>query len=146
MVEDQESAQEIIGGGDRLKLNLQRETFYIDQMKATNLPQWNEDISYLFLSILFLMSCFPMFLLPTQVTSINLFQGNVFWGIFLSREGSKTWVTDWLFTLIGLMVTLLKGLKDSVLPKTAPTATVTHLLKDNMGVFTLDLQCFSCKI
>lgn len=38
------------------------------------------------------------------------------------------------------MASLLKGLKDSVLPKTTPTNTVTHLLKDNMGTFTFDLK------
>lgn len=36
------------------------------------------------------------------------------------------------------MASLLKGLKDSVLPKPATTNTVTHLLKDNMGTFTFD--------
>lgn len=38
------------------------------------------------------------------------------------------------------MASLLKGLKDSVLPKPAPTNTVTHLLKDNMGTFRFVLK------
>lgn len=35
----------------------------------------------------------------------------------------------------GLMTSFLKGLKDSILPKSAETNTVTHLLKDNMCMF-----------
>lgn len=33
------------------------------------------------------------------------------------------------------MTSLLKGLKDSILPTSAQTNTVTHLLKDSMGIF-----------
>ncbi|XP_075897775.1 5-aminolevulinate synthase, erythroid-specific, mitochondrial-like isoform X2 [Nelusetta ayraudi] len=42
----------------------------------------------------------------------------------------------------GLMASLLKGLKDSVLPKPATTNTVTHLLKDNMGGPSFDYDGF----
>ena len=46
MVEGLESIQKNIRGGDRLKLLLQRETFYIYQMKATIYPGLNEDIDF----------------------------------------------------------------------------------------------------
>lgn len=49
-------------------------------------------------------------------------------------------MTDLLFTFTGLMTSLLKGLKDSVLPKSAQTNTVTHHLIDNMGMFKAKIK------
>lgn len=50
MVEDLESIQKKnIRGGDRLKLLLQKETFYIYQMKATTYPGLNEDVDFAFI-------------------------------------------------------------------------------------------------
>ncbi|XP_035512368.1 5-aminolevulinate synthase, erythroid-specific, mitochondrial [Morone saxatilis] len=42
----------------------------------------------------------------------------------------------------GLMTSLLKGLKDSILPTSAQTNTVTHLLKDNMAGPSYDYDRF----
>ena len=43
-------------------------------------------------------------------------------------------LTDLLCSLTGLMTPLLKGLRDLILPTAAQADTVTHLLKDNMGM------------
>ena len=45
-VEGLETIQKNICGGDRLKLLLQRETFYIYQMQAAVYPGLNEEIDF----------------------------------------------------------------------------------------------------
>lgn len=46
-----------------------------------------------------------------------------------------TVLTGQCHSFTGLMTSLLKGLKDAVLPTAAKTDTVTHLLNDSMGMF-----------
>ena len=58
---------------------------------------------------------------------------NVFTVRAKAEIGTAT-LTDLLCSLTGLMTPLLKGLKDLILPTPAQADTVTHLLKDNMGM------------
>lgn len=58
---------------------------------------------------------------------------NVFTIRAKAEIGTAT-LTDLLCSLTGLMTPLLKGLKDLILPTPAQADTVTHLLKDNMGM------------
>ena len=41
-----EVVQDHVRGGDRLKRLLQRETFWIDKLKATSFPGLNEEIDF----------------------------------------------------------------------------------------------------